>query len=121
MAGIDAAHLNGHLVHSALPHADWYPNIGMPGADLLALVPGTDVERIERCSAFDGTWGMKKEFFALSMKYAGKLNRAIEDAEAAQVLGLLDLAVTGGAEASLVPGINCINPWAPFDETAWAS
>jgi integrase len=24
MAGIDAAHLNGHLVHSALPHADWY-------------------------------------------------------------------------------------------------
>ena len=60
-------------------------NIGTPAADLMRLIPGTEVETIEKCSAFDGTWGMKTEYYQLSLKYAGKLNRAITDAEPARV------------------------------------
>ena len=40
--------------------------------------PGTTVDAIEQCSAFDGTWGMKSEFYDLSRKCAGKLCKAIE-------------------------------------------
>jgi Fe-S oxidoreductase len=60
-------------------------NIGLPARELLRLIPGTEVETVEKCSAFDGTWGMKKEFFPLSLKYAGKLTRAIAEAEPARV------------------------------------
>jgi Fe-S oxidoreductase len=56
-------------------------NVGVPARTLLELVPGTEVETVEKCSAFDGTWGMKKEYFELSLKYAGKLTRAIDEAE----------------------------------------
>jgi len=30
-------------------------------------VPGTTVTTVERCSGHDGTWGVKKEFYAASM------------------------------------------------------
>ena len=35
--------------------------------------PRDAVEPIERCSAFDGTWGMKREYYDLSRKYGKKL------------------------------------------------
>ena len=35
---------------------------------------------MERCSAVDGTWGLKKEYFELSMKLAGPLFRDIRQA-----------------------------------------
>jgi Fe-S oxidoreductase len=60
-------------------------NIGLPARELLGLIPDTRVELVEKCSAFDGTWGMKTEYYELSMKYAGKLNRAIEEAAPARV------------------------------------
>jgi Fe-S oxidoreductase len=31
-------------------------------------VPGTELNTVERCSGHDGTWGVKTEFFAQSMK-----------------------------------------------------
>lgn len=43
-------------------------NIGYKSRDLLELIPGTEVEMIQRCSGHDGTWSMKKEFFEMSMK-----------------------------------------------------
>lgn len=55
--------------------------IGTPGARVLGLVPGTDVEIVERCSAVDGTWGMKAQHYELGRKYAQKLARGIESAE----------------------------------------
>src|SRR5262249_30393958 len=58
-------------------------NVGAPFATLMALVPGTTVEPIERCSAFDGTWGMKREYYDFSRQYARKLARALRDAQAA--------------------------------------
>ena len=56
-------------------------NVGTRAQDLLALIPDTEVELVERCSAFDGTWGMKKQYYELSKKYARKLVGAVEDAE----------------------------------------
>jgi Fe-S oxidoreductase len=43
-------------------------NIGLKTRDILALVPDTKVEAIERCSGHDGTYAVKSEFHAHSMK-----------------------------------------------------
>src|SRR5512139_2326085 len=45
-------------------------NIGLKTRDVLQLVPGTEVNAIERCSGHDGTYGVKKEFAAVSRKIA---------------------------------------------------
>lgn len=57
-------------------------NVGQPFRALLESVPGTKVDAIEQCSAFDGTWGMKTEFYETSRKCAGKLCGAIKNAHA---------------------------------------
>ena len=67
-------------------------NIGAPFATLLGLVPDTPVEPIERCSAFDGTWGMKREYYELSRTYARKLTRALADADATRLVSDCPLA-----------------------------
>lgn len=54
-------------------------NIGQPFRAILGSVPGTKVEAIEQCSAFDGTWGMKTEYYETSRKCAGKLCNAIKE------------------------------------------
>lgn len=43
-------------------------NIGKKTRDLLQLIPGTEINVIERCSGHDGTWGVKNEHFSDSMK-----------------------------------------------------
>ncbi|MDA0237850.1 MAG: heterodisulfide reductase-related iron-sulfur binding cluster [Proteobacteria bacterium] len=43
-------------------------NIGLKTKEMLERVPGTTVNTVERCSGHDGTWGVKKEYFADSMK-----------------------------------------------------
>jgi len=43
-------------------------NLGLKTREMLQLVPGTEVNTVERCSGHDGTWGVKSEFFAESMK-----------------------------------------------------
>ncbi len=43
-------------------------NMGQKTRELLELVPGTQVTTVERCSGHDGTWGVKTEYFADSMK-----------------------------------------------------
>ena len=57
-------------------------NIGAKSADLLRLIPGARVEVIERCSGVDGTWGLKKEYYGLSLKVAEPLLSGIEAAQA---------------------------------------
>ena len=59
-------------------------NIGYRGRDLLKWA-GADVQMVDRCCGMDGTWGMKKEFFAESLKVAEKAARAVEGAEFTQV------------------------------------
>ncbi len=55
-------------------------NMGTKSADLLRLIPGAEVEVIERCSGVDGTWGFKKEYYELSLKVARPLFDDIEKA-----------------------------------------
>jgi glycerol-3-phosphate dehydrogenase subunit C len=55
--------------------------IGFPGARLLGLLPDTEVEMVEQCSAVDGTWGMKAENYAMGRKYARKLVHGVEAAD----------------------------------------
>jgi Fe-S oxidoreductase len=43
-------------------------NVGQKTKDMLQLVPGTQISVVERCSGHDGTWGVKSEYFADSMK-----------------------------------------------------
>lgn len=43
-------------------------NIGLKTRELLKLIPGTELEVIERCSGHDGTYAVKSEFHATSMK-----------------------------------------------------
>lgn len=43
-------------------------NTGQKTRETLQLVPGTEVNTVERCAGHDGTWGVKKEYFDVSMK-----------------------------------------------------
>ena len=43
-------------------------NMGLKTRETLQLVPDTEINTVERCSGHDGTWGVKSEFFADSMK-----------------------------------------------------
>jgi Fe-S oxidoreductase len=52
-------------------------NIGTKSADVLRAIPGARVDVVERCSAVDGTWGFKTEYFELSMKVARPLFDAV--------------------------------------------
>ena len=54
-------------------------NIGYKSRDLMQLIPDTTVHLIERCSAIDGTWGLKKQYYDLSMKVAEPLLREIRE------------------------------------------
>jgi len=54
-------------------------NIGYKSRDLMRLIPDTTVHLIERCAAIDGTWGLKQQYFDLSLKVAGPLLREIRD------------------------------------------
>ena len=53
-------------------------NIGTKSADVLRAIPGATVDVVERCSAVDGTWGFKTEYFELSMKVAAPLFDAVK-------------------------------------------
>jgi Fe-S oxidoreductase len=59
-------------------------NLGTKSADVLRLT-GADVQVIERCSAVDGTWGFKREYYELSMKVAEPLFRDVQEAKPDQV------------------------------------
>jgi glycerol-3-phosphate dehydrogenase subunit C len=51
--------------------------IGYKSRDLLKLIPGTEVELVEKCCGMDGTWGMKTEFYQLSIEVARKATEAV--------------------------------------------
>ena len=43
-------------------------NVGQKTREALEWVPGTTVNTVERCAGHDGTFGVKREFYASSMK-----------------------------------------------------
>jgi glycerol-3-phosphate dehydrogenase subunit C len=60
-------------------------NVGLRSRDLIRSIPGAEVVTVDACTAHDGTWAMKKEFFALSMKWGEKAFAGMKEAQA-QVL-----------------------------------
>ncbi|HZI83083.1 MAG TPA: heterodisulfide reductase-related iron-sulfur binding cluster [Casimicrobiaceae bacterium] len=55
-------------------------NIGQKTREAIEWVPGTTVTTVERCSGHDGTWGVKKEFYAASMKIGRPVFRQMGEA-----------------------------------------
>jgi len=55
-------------------------NIGLKTRDALRLVPDTTVDVIERCSGHNGTYGVKKEYRAASMKIGRPVMTRVEGA-----------------------------------------
>jgi glycerol-3-phosphate dehydrogenase subunit C len=54
--------------------------IAFPGMRVLSVIPDTEVQLVEQCSAVDGTWGMKAAHYEQGRKYAQKMVRAIDAA-----------------------------------------
>lgn len=67
--------------------------IAIPGARVLSRIPDTEVRVIERCSAVDGTWGMKARFYEEGARYAARLASEIEEDGPDLVVG--DCALAG--------------------------
>jgi len=55
--------------------------MGNKAANLMELIPDMTVHQIEKCSAHDGTWGVKKGSYTLSMRYGQKLFDAMREVE----------------------------------------
>ncbi len=55
--------------------------IGFPAARVLGALPDTEVAVVEQCSAVDGTWGMKAQYYEMGRRYAQKLTRGIDGIE----------------------------------------
>lgn len=56
--------------------------IGFRSRDMMRTIPGAEIVTVDACTAHDGTWAMKKEYFELSMKWGGKAFSGMQDAEA---------------------------------------
>jgi Fe-S oxidoreductase len=57
-------------------------NIGLKTRDILKLVPDTTVDVIERCSGHNGTYAVKKEYRAASVKIGRPVVNRVEQAKA---------------------------------------
>jgi Fe-S oxidoreductase len=57
-------------------------NIGLKTRDVLKLVPDTTVEVIERCSGHNGTYAVKSEFRAASLKIGRPVFDRVQNAQA---------------------------------------
>jgi Fe-S oxidoreductase len=71
----------GKVVYQASCHQR-VQNIGQKTREALALVPDTTVEIIERCSGHDGTYAVKQEFHAASMKIVRPVANRVKQAGA---------------------------------------
>ncbi|HUF21096.1 MAG TPA: heterodisulfide reductase-related iron-sulfur binding cluster [Burkholderiales bacterium] len=56
-------------------------NMGQKTREALELVPETKVTTVERCAGHDGTWGVKKEHFADSMKIGRPVFRQMAESQ----------------------------------------
>ncbi|MFI4887297.1 MAG: heterodisulfide reductase-related iron-sulfur binding cluster [Burkholderiales bacterium] len=56
-------------------------NVGQKTREVLEWIPDTSINTVERCSGHDGTWGVKREFFADAMKIGKPVFRRMEEFE----------------------------------------
>jgi len=57
-------------------------NVGQKTRELLALIPDTEVQIIERCSGHDGTYAVKSEYHEVSMKIGRPVVNRVKQAGA---------------------------------------
>jgi len=69
-------------------------NIGPKTRDVLALVPGTEVEMIERCSGHDGTYGVRADTYERSQKIARPVVTRAKKAEPDYLVSDCPMAAT---------------------------
>jgi len=77
-------------------------NIGPKTRDVLALVPGTEFNLIERCSGHDGTYGVKTDTYPLARKIARPVVDRVTKAAADHFASDCPMAAAHIADA--VPG-----------------
>ncbi|HLX29842.1 MAG TPA: heterodisulfide reductase-related iron-sulfur binding cluster [Casimicrobiaceae bacterium] len=56
-------------------------NVGQKTREALEWIPDTSINTVERCSGHDGTWGVKREFFADAMKIGRPVFRRMDEFE----------------------------------------
>jgi Fe-S oxidoreductase len=54
-------------------------NVGQKTREVLEWIPETTVNTVERCAGHDGTWGVKAEFYATSMKIGKPVFRQMSE------------------------------------------
>jgi glycerol-3-phosphate dehydrogenase subunit C len=67
-------------------------NVGNKAADMLNLLPETEVDVIERCSGHGGSWGMMKENFDTAIKVGRPVARRAAEAGKSHVVSECPLA-----------------------------
>ncbi len=70
----------GHVSYH-IPCHSRVQNVGRKTADMLQLVPDTQLNVVERCSGHAGTYGVKKEYHATSMKIGKPVFKAMANDE----------------------------------------
>jgi Fe-S oxidoreductase len=111
----DFAHAPGKIAYHMPCHLK-YQAIGRRSVDLLKLIPGAEVQLVDRgCSGHDGTWAMKTDYHDLSLKVGAKLFQGIRDAGANVVAtdcSLAGLQIEEGTGEPVVHPIEIV--WAAY-------
>jgi glycerol-3-phosphate dehydrogenase subunit C len=80
--------------------------IAFPSVQILEAL-GAEVELVQECSAVDGTWGMKAQYYEQGRRYAQKLIRGMRESEAD--LFLTDCPLSA-LRISHETGKRCVHP-----------
>jgi glycerol-3-phosphate dehydrogenase subunit C len=98
-------------------------NMGPMGAEMLRLIPETDVSVVERCSGHGGSWGIKKENFEVATKFARQTVRKASSAKKSYLASECPLAgkhIAQGFENLDEPGKNSVEALHPIQLLAKA-
>ena len=72
---------NGPVAYHAPCHLR-KQNVGFRGRDLMRRIPGVTPKLVSECCGHDGTWAMKTEYFALSLKNGQRAFDGMQEASA---------------------------------------
>jgi Fe-S oxidoreductase len=102
----------GRVLYHAACHQR-VQRIGPKTREVLELVPGTEVQVVERCSGHDGTYAVKVEYHEAARRIgrpvAAELAAVLERSGAAHFTS--DCPMAGGFVASAVPGAHAESPF----------
>ncbi len=73
----DFPHALGKVAYHVACHLR-VQNIGLKTREVLSLIPATEVEAVERCSGHNGTYAVKREYYADSMKIASPVVKRVQ-------------------------------------------